>query len=61
MSWVADTFYTMSTTTLVGGEPLDILIYLFHFPRVRRKPSGWYDASRLFRRISEEIYRVYAI
>jgi hypothetical protein len=35
----------MSTTTLIGGEPLDVLVRLFDFLRVRRKSSGWYDIT----------------
>ncbi len=35
----------MSTVTLIGGEPLDVLVRLFDFLQVRRKPSGWYDIS----------------
>lgn len=45
MSWVADTFVVMSTATLIGGEPFDLLVRLFDFLHVRRKPSGWYDVS----------------
>jgi len=42
---VADTFAIMSTTTLIGGEPFDVLVRLLDFMHVRCKPSGWYDMS----------------
>ncbi len=35
----------MSTTTLIGGEPFDVLVRLLDFMHVRCKPSGWYDMS----------------
>lgn len=45
LSWVADTFAIMSTTTLIGGEPFDVLVGLLDLLHVRRKPSRWYDIS----------------
>jgi hypothetical protein len=35
----------MSTATLVGGEPVDVLVHLIDLVRVRRKLSGWYEIS----------------